>query len=218
MKFATLALLGFAAAQEEDFETELVKSHYPAKAVNQWMHAQMDLAHIGMAAEANFKKEHPHFEQKMHKMMEKIGHRYGPELEAWEHSKAVQAVNAHSAAVFGGKSAEMNVVISDLMTLVGQFEHMTKTHKWGNKMNADGSFDEWIDNKAARHTFERCTNLLLTSENSSSHQWPRTKEDSKDSLWLTHMPKSSSTCSKMTSTSTHANNSSKESSNLSREP
>jgi hypothetical protein len=49
-------------------------------------------------------------------------------------------------------SNELHELMSDAFVL---YNEMTNgTIKWGKKMNKDGSADEWISNKSARHLFE----------------------------------------------------------------
>merc|ERR1719450_53640 len=114
------------------------------------------MMHNMMAAEAAFMKEHPNFKKNVRKFFAKAGERYGPELMAWGNSKSVKAAEAHKMGMMKS-SKELHTVISDVFTMYNEFAHGGVEMGWG--MNADGSYDEWISNKSARHIFEEMYQL-----------------------------------------------------------
>jgi len=68
-------------------------------------------------------------------------------------------------------SKELHELMKDAMVL---YNEMTNgTIKWGKKMNKDGSADEWISNKSARHLFESLYELAWDLRNLSDSKMAR---------------------------------------------
>jgi hypothetical protein len=150
MKFTALIALVAARYQEEDL-TEAVRTHYPAAAVKQFQEMEHELMTWGVEARAAFEKKHPNFRKEMNAFKRSVGERYGEEFMGWAHSPSVRAVEGAKAAMMVS-SKEMHTLMSDFFTLYMEFTHGGVEMGWG--FNADGSYDEWMSNKSARHVFE----------------------------------------------------------------
>merc|ERR1711998_671469 len=135
---------------------ELVKSHYSPEVVAGMMKTFGEMAHTAAAAEANLNKEWPTMERDLREVGQWAGQRYGPDLMAWGHSAPVRAAENHKRAMMKG-SKELHEVMSDGYTLYNEFAHGGVEMGWG--MNPDGSYDEWMSNKSARHVFEELYEL-----------------------------------------------------------
>jgi hypothetical protein len=121
-----------------------------------FMQTMGEMAHTAAAAEADMHKKWPTMERDMNEFGEWAEHRYGPDFMGWAQSPSVRAVEDHKRAMMKS-SKELHNVISDGYTLYNEFAHGGVEMGWG--MNPDGSYDEWMSNKSARHVFEELYHL-----------------------------------------------------------
>merc|ERR1719263_1313752 len=163
MKFAVVALIAAVAAKppkgrrpREEELTENVKAHYSAGAVKKFFGLMKEMEQNDREWEAAFNKEHPHFEQKMEKLGNWAGERYGPEFMAWAQVPKVQASEAHKKKVFH-ESKELHEVMKDGFDLYQEFANGKVEMGYG--FNKDGSYSEWMSNESARHVFEELYEL-----------------------------------------------------------
>jgi hypothetical protein len=89
-------------------------------------------------------------ERDMRNMGKWAAERYGQYAMTFAHSSSVRAAAGHKK-VMEKTSKELHTVMSDAFVLYSEFAH--GGIEAGQKMNADGSYDEWISNKSARHVF-----------------------------------------------------------------
>jgi hypothetical protein len=102
-------------------------------------------------------------------------------------------------------SNELHELMSDAFVL---YNEMTNgTIKWGKKMNKDGSADEWISNKSARHLFESLYELAWDLRKLNDSKMASNQRHSRNWLSTIQTSKEPSTSSKMIPKSTHGKNS-----------
>jgi len=164
MKFAYVALIGAAVAKngkkkwgkKEEELTEAARKHYSAGAVKKFFGLLGELKENDDAWNANFAKEHPHFEEDMEKLGNWMGQRYGPDAMEYAMSKSVQKSEDHKQKMFQ-ESKELHQVMKDGYELYREFE--TGKIDYGYGFNEDGSYDEYMSNDSIRHVFEELYQL-----------------------------------------------------------
>ena len=140
MKFAYLALLGFATAQDE---TELVGERWRWDAVGPLMQQEIRI----METLGDMEPEFERAERKIEKMLRKRVPKYLPYLEAWGHSPSVRAKQAHDEKIMKSKYGQRM-----MSAIMKTGEDAMKVH-WTDGMDQDG-YAKWIDNKDAAMMFE----------------------------------------------------------------
>lgn len=141
MKFAYLALLGFATAQEE--ETELVGERWRWNRVGPLMAQEFRILETLGDIEPEMEDAARHVK----KMLRKRVPKYLPYLQAWGESPSVKAKQAHDEKIMSSKFGQR------IMKALRETAKDAQTVHWAEGMDQDG-YAKWIKNEDAAMMFE----------------------------------------------------------------